>query len=343
MDDIDKLVRGNIKNLKAYSSARDEYQTEDGIFLDANELPYGEYNRYPDPYQRKLKKAISKMKEIEEEKIFLGNGSDEILDLLFRVFCKPKKDKALIFTPTYGMYQVLAAINEVEVLLIPLNKDFQINLEDTIALLQKEEIKLLFICTPNNPTANSIDEKIILQLLDSFKGIVIIDEAYIDFCPSLSWQKYIDEYPNLIVLQTFSKGWGLAGVRLGMAFANPNCIKYLNKIKPPYNISSLNQTAVLDAIQNQAQLKKRLQEVAIEKEKLQYELNRMEEVLKVYPSDTNFLLIKVKDADGTYQKLIDQKLIVRNRNKDLPNCLRITIGTARENTILIQALKEIRT
>src|SRR5512133_774776 len=245
MDDLNKLVRENVLKLTPYSCARDEFKGSTGIFLDANENPYGNLNRYPDPYQRELKAAISKVKGISEEKIFLGNGSDEIIDLCFRVFCNPGIDKTLTFTPTYGMYEVSSSVNDIEIIKVPLTETFQIDLHKTEPLLSDEKLKLIFVCSPNNPTANSMNFGDVEYLINRFRGIVVIDEAYIDFSEKPSFIGLIDQYPNLILMQTFSKAFGLAAVRVGMAFSNPAIIKYLNKLKPPYNISTINQKAAL--------------------------------------------------------------------------------------------------
>lgn len=341
MIDINKLVRNNILELSPYSCARLEYIGREGVFLDANENPYGNFNRYPDPYQYDLKRKISDLKTIDIKNIFLGNGSDEIIDLLFRVFCNPGLDKVLIFTPTYGMYEVLAGINDIKILSIPLNENFQIDLEKLEKILEAEQIKMIFICSPNNPTSNLINKSDIYLLLNFFKGIVVLDEAYIDFCSSISWSEEIENYPNLIALQTLSKAWGMAGARLGMAFSNHNIIGLLNKVKPPYNISTLNQQIVVDGIQNKKEYDKNLNLILSEKIRMEKLLTEINLVEKIYPSDANFLLIKVKNADWIYEKLIQVKLIIRNRNKVLNNCLRITIGTEKENDFLINELKKI--
>ena len=247
--DIKNLVRKNILNLKPYSSARDEFEGENGIFLDANENPFGELNRYPDPYQLKIKQKLSELNQISTENIFLGNGSDEVIDLAFRIFCEPKKDKVLTFSPTYGMYEVSANINDVELINLELNKDFQIDLENLKPYLNDENLKIIFICSPNNPTGNSI--KNIKYILENFNGIVFIDEAYIDFSPEESFRNQIKNYPNLIVSQTFSKAWGMASVRVGIAYASEEIIKFYNKVKPPYNISQLNQDAILNTLNDE--------------------------------------------------------------------------------------------
>ena len=250
MNDINKIVRTNILNLTPYSCARDEFTSDDGILLDANENPFGNLNRYPDPYQRTLKKKVSELKSVPEENIFIGNGSDEIIDLAFRIFCEPGKDKALTFSPTYGMYNVSASINNVELIDITLNKSFQIDIEKTIPFLNDKNLKLIFICSPNNPTGNLIDKRAIRTLLNNFNGVIMLDEAYIDFTDDSSYVDLIKQYPNLVVYQTLSKAWGLASARIGLAYTNEKIIELFNKIKPPYNISEANQQLAIDAIEN---------------------------------------------------------------------------------------------
>jgi histidinol-phosphate aminotransferase len=339
MFDITKTVRANILNLEPYSSARDEFEGSEGIFLDANENPFGDLNRYPDPFQKTLKEKLSEVKSIPAENIFLGNGSDEIIDLCFRVFCEPGKDKALTFEPTYGMYEVSAAINNVTLTKVPLDENFQIDTEAANPLLADKNLKLIFICSPNNPTGNSI--KAVEYILQNFSGIVVVDEAYIDFADSDSISGKLDMHPNLIVLQTLSKAWGLAAVRLGIAYAGKDIIKYLNKVKPPYNISTLNQSAALTALQNIQTFNSRRDIILDEKDKLLTELQKLNFVLKVYPSETNFFLVEVTDADAIYNQLIVGKIIIRNRNKIVKNCLRITIGSPAENEALLGELKNI--
>jgi len=340
MFDITKIVRPNILNLEPYSSARDEFEGSEGVFLDANENPFGDLNRYPDPLQKAVKQKLSEVKNIPVENIFLGNGSDEIIDLCFRVFCEPAKDKALTFVPTYGMYEVSAAINNVELIKIPLNEKFQIDTEDITLNLLDPKVKVIFICSPNNPTGNCI--KSVKFIIKNFDGIVVVDEAYIDFAESESLSKKLDIYPNLIVLQTLSKAWGLAAARVGIAFAGTAVIKYLNKVKPPYNISTPNQSAALYALQETSKFDLQRNIILKEKSKLLIELESIDYVVKIYPSDTNFFLVEVTDADAVYNKLISSKIIIRNRNKIVKNCLRITIGTPAENETLLAELKNIR-
>jgi histidinol-phosphate aminotransferase len=341
MSDLNKLVRENVKKLIPYSCARDEFKGKTGVFMDANENPYGTLNRYPDPYQKELKTAVAKIKGIEEEKIFLGNGSDEIIDLCYRIFCNPGTDKALIFTPTYGMYEVSASVNDIEVLKIPLNSYFQIDVEKAETLFRDKYLKLLFICSPNNPTANSMNPDNVEYILSRFSGIVIIDEAYIDFSEKPSFINLVNKFPNLILLQTFSKAYGLAAVRVGMAFANPDIIQYFNKMKPPYNISTINQKAALARLGQTAQFQKQVSGIKKEKERLSQILTEINVVEKVYPSDANFLLVKVKNANSIYNALINKNIITRNRSSMVDNCLRITIGKRSENDKLIYALHEL--
>jgi|ERR1035437_1268587 histidinol-phosphate aminotransferase len=341
MVDINKLVRENVIKLIPYSSARDDFKGKTGIFMDANENPYGTLNRYPDPYQRELKAGISKIKGIKEEQIFLGNGSDEIIDLCFRVFCNPGIDKALTFTPTYGMYPVSASVNDIEMITVPLKKEFQIDLKKAELCFSDKNLKLVFICSPNNPTANSMNFNDIEYIITKFSGIVVIDEAYIDFSEKASFIKLIDSYPNLIVMQTFSKALGLAGVRIGMAFTNPAIVQYFNKMKPPYNISAINQKAALRKLTQIDQFKRQVIRIKKERVRLSAVLSKIKIVEKVYPSDANFLLVKVKNADYIYNTLVNKNIIIRNRSKIVDNCLRITIGKRSENDKLIYAFNEL--
>lgn len=341
MFDLYKLVRENVKNLTPYPCARDEFKGKTGIFLDANENPFGKLNRYPDPYQRDLKAAISKNKGISEKKIFLGNGSDEIIDLCYRVFCNPGKDKALTFTPTYGMYEVSASVNDIKIIKIPLNENFQIDLGKTKPYFSDNNLKLIFICSPNNPTGNCMEISDINYIISNFNGIVVIDEAYIDFTEKPSFIKMIDKYPNLIVMQTFSKAFGLAAARVGMAFSNPAILQYFNKLKPPYNISTINQIAALRKLEKAVEFKSQVLKIKNEKERLNADLKKLKITEKVYPSDANFILVKVSNATLIYNSLIDKHIIIRNRTSVINNCLRITVGTHTENNKLINALKTI--
>jgi histidinol-phosphate aminotransferase len=341
MADINKLVRENVKALIPYSCARDEFKGKDGIFLDANENPFGNLNRYPDPYQRELKSVLSKIKGVPEENIFLGNGSDEIIDLCFRIFCNPGTDKALTFPPTYGMYEVSAAINDVKLIKIPLSEDFQVEFKSVLPTLKDPALKIIFICSPNNPTGNSMIGFEIESIISGFEGIVVIDEAYIDFSEQRSFKTMVNRYHNLIVLQTFSKALGLAAARVGMAFMDPSLVHYFNKMKPPYNISTINQEAALKCLAHIELLKNRVSLIKTERERLAHALEKMIIIEKVFPSDSNFLLVKTRNADMIYSELIDNKIIVRNRNKMVPGCIRITVGTKRENNKLLAALQRI--
>ncbi|WP_316792535.1 histidinol-phosphate transaminase [Pedobacter frigoris] len=353
--DINNLQRENIKNLRPYSTARDEYKGQASVFLDANENSFGSpfpqeeagesyknYNRYPDPLQLDLKDAISKIKGVPIENTFLGNGSDEAIDLLFRAFCEPAKDNVIILPPTYGMYEVSAGINNVEVRKVNLLPNFQPDL-DGIAEAIDENTKLIFICSPNNPTGNSIVRTDIETILANFKGLVIIDEAYINYAKQRSFIKELTEYPNLVVLQTFSKAWGLAALRLGMAFASRPVIDIFNKVKPPYNINQATQDIALKALENIEKVNEWIRITVAEREKLSNDLLALPNVRKVYPSDANFILAEVDEALNTYNTLVDQGIIVRDRSKVTlcEGCLRITIGTPEENKTLLEALKNI--
>ena len=341
MTNLNKLVRENVLKLSPYSSARDDFKGNTGIFMDANENPYGNLNRYPDPYQKELKSFISKVKGIEEDKIFLGNGSDEIIDLTFRVFCRPGVDKALTFTPTYGMYEVSASVNDVGVIKVPLNNNFQIDLRKAESQFPDKNLKLVFICSPNNPTANSMHHKDVEYIVANFSGIVLIDEAYIDFSDTPSFIELVNRYSNLIVMQTFSKAFGLAAARVGMAFLNPAIVQYFNKIKPPYNISTINQKAALNKLNKIEECKSQVTKIKKERERLSAILSEMDLAEKVYPSDANFLLVKVKNSSYIYNALVNKNIIIRNRSNLVDNCVRITIGTRSENNKLISALKSI--
>lgn len=342
MPDLDKLVRPNVLSLTPYSCARDEFHGKGGIFLDANENPFGTLNRYPDPYQKDLKNVISSIKKIPAGNIFLGNGSDEIIDLCFRIFCIPGTDKALTFTPTYGMYEVSAAVNDVRIIKLPLNRNFLIDFNTVKPLLSDKNLKLILICSPNNPTGNCMNRDVLEKILSEFKGIVLIDEAYIDFAEKPSFKNEIGHYPNLIVMQTFSKAYGMASVRVGMAFTNSGIITYFNKMKPPYNISTVNQKTVLRNLKDQNRFKEQVSKIKAERTRLAEILNKMPFIEQVFPSDANFLLVKVNDAGKIYNFLIEMGIVVRNRSSVINNCLRITVGTKTENNKLLSALKRIK-
>jgi histidinol-phosphate aminotransferase len=340
MFNLEKLVRKNILSLQAYSSARDEYKGKDAIFLDANENPYGELNRYPDPKQLELKNKLNEIKNIPTDNIFVGNGSDEVIDLAYRIFCEPGKDKALTFTPTYGMYDVSAGINDVELIEIPLTKDFQIDFNATENYLKDENLKIIFICSPNNPTGNNLNN--IERIIENFNGIVFIDEAYIDFSEAESFIKKIAQYPNIIISQTFSKAWGQAAIRVGTAYASKEIITLYNKVKPPYNVSKLNQDAALEALLARDTFEKNKEMILQERKKLIASLSTLPIAKKVYPSDANFILVEVDDANKLYETLVEAKVITRNRNSVVRNCLRITVGSEEENEGLLYLLQRRR-
>jgi histidinol-phosphate aminotransferase len=338
---IESLVRKNILQLKPYSSARDEFQGAASVFLDANENPNpSPYNRYPDPLQKELKVKIGQLKNVNPENIFLGNGSDEPIDLLFRAFCEPGIDNVLIPQPTYGMYSVSANINNTEIKTIPLTTDFDLDVH-SIQNAWNKNTKLLFLCSPNNPSGNLLDVNKIIELIQAFHGLVIVDEAYIDFTNQPSFSLRLNEFNNLVILQTLSKAWGLAAIRLGMCFANQSIIAILNKIKPPYNISILTQKVALEELEFKGRKEKWVSEILKERENLVISLKAVKSVLKVYPSDANFVLAKMTNVKLIYQKLIEQEIVVRDRSSVIlcDNCLRITIGTRDENQKLINALK----
>lgn len=338
---IASLVRKNILNLKPYSSARDEFKGEAEVFLDANENPYpSPYNRYPDPLQLKVKKKMSEIKGVPINQIFLGNGSDEAIDLLIRAFCEPNLDSILIAEPTYGMYAVCADINAVNVQRVLLTPDFDLDL-DAFPKTFDATTKIIFLCSPNNPTGNLLDPAKIIEVLKRFYGLVVIDEAYIDFAKKQSFTKELKKYPNLVILQTFSKAWGLAGLRLGMCYASEEIIRIMNRIKYPYNVNVKTQELALEALAEENKKNKYVKEILKQREQLVQNLLRLALTEKIYPSDANFVLVQVKDAHGTYQYLMDQGIIVRDRSKVVLcyNCLRITIGTPEENKKLLSALK----
>ncbi len=344
--DIKKIVRPNIEKLKPYSSAKDEYSGAASVLLDANENSLGSpltkwYNRYPDPYQTEIKAKLAVIKNIPASQIFLGNGSDEIIDLLFRAFCEPGKDNIIICPPTYPMYEVNANINNIEIKSAPLLPDFQLNVAH-IEQLVDPNTKIIWICSPNNPTGNSLDRIDIETILNHFNGIVVVDEAYINFSKQKSFVQSLIDYPNLVVLQTLSKAWGLAGLRVGMCFASEAIVGYLNKVKAPYNISLVAQELVLKALEEVGQVNDMIQHLVDMRIALAEVIASMPHVEKVYPSDTNFLLVKIPNASKLYQYLCTKGIIVRDRSS-LPNCadsIRITIGNEQENTLLVDAMAE---
>ena len=343
--ELDKLIRPNIKNLTPYSSARHEFTGKASVFLDANENASGspladKFNRYPDPLQWQLKFQLAKIKGVPAENIFVGNGSDEVIDLAYRIFCNPGKDNVIICPPTYGMYEVSGNINDVEIKKVNLTEDFQLDVEGILDAVDNNS-KLLFICSPNNPTGNDMDREAVEILLNNFPGIVIIDEAYINYSKQKTFIQELTEYPNLIVMQTLSKAWGLAALRLGLCYASLDIIDLFNKVKPPYNINDASQQLGVQALQNTNQVNEWIKEVVVQKEILMQELKQLSFVEKTFPSDANFILVKVKDANNLYNHLSGHEVIVRNRSKDVhcANCLRITIGTGEENVILINLLR----
>jgi histidinol-phosphate aminotransferase len=342
---IQDLIRENISQVQPYSSARDEFNktSDDMVFLDANENPFNSgLNRYPDPQQNKLKESISALKGIPKNQILIGNGSDEVLDLIFRVFCNPHKDLVITLPPTYGMYEVLANVNAVGVNKIVLSEDFQPKVTE-ILKAAKKNTKILFLCSPNNPSANSFNANKVEELLKQFNGIVVIDEAYIDFSERESWLTRLEDFPNLIVTQTLSKAYGMAGIRLGICYASQYIIGLLNKIKPPYNINTLSQQKALEQLEKTTKLKKHVQKIKSQRVMLIEELNKLSFVEKIYPSDANFLLVKVDDANLRYRQLINKGVVVRNRTSQAlcTDCLRITVGTKKDNTKLLNALNSL--
>lgn len=336
---IESLVRANIAALQPYSTARDEYEGELGVFLDANESPFNNgYNRYPDPHQKQLKERLSEIKGVPSRNIFVGNGSDEAIDLVFRVFCEPRKDNVVAITPSYGMYKVAAAMNDVELREVALGENFSLPTDELLAATD-EHTKAIFLCSPNNPTGNSFPREEMLRLVDEFEGLVVVDEAYIDFAEAESLKSEIFNCPNLIILQTLSKAWAMAGLRLGLALADERIVALFSQVKYPYNINIAAQQIVMQLLmypidEDLAEIKSQRAEVAEELAKLPF-------VKHIYPSDANFLLVKVDDADAVYNHLIADKIIVRNRNrvKGCEGCLRITIGLGGENVKLIESLK----
>lgn len=341
-----ELVLPHILKLQAYSSARDEFSGEAKVFLDANENPFDEeqqkWNRYPDPLQTRIKNQISEIKGISAENIFLGNGSDEAIDLLFRIFCNGSESNVITCPPTYGMYKVSSSIHNVENIEVPLREDFQLDVK-AILKIANEQSKMLFICSPNNPTGNSLRKDDIQHLLENFTGIIVIDEAYIDFSAQKSWIQELTKYPNLVVLQTLSKAWGLASARLGMAFANQDLIKILNKVKPPYNISGPSQQLVTESLTKKQVFDHQVKEILDERDALKLKLQDIAGVKKVYPTDANFILVKINNAKSIYQKLIEKGIVVRDRSniKLCDDCLRITVGKKEENQELFETLGRI--
>ena len=345
MKPLQQLVRANIWNLKPYSSARDEYKGVDAsVFLDANENPYNApYNRYPDPLQRDLKEELAVIKQVLPSQIFLGNGSDEAIDLLFRIFCNPKEDNVVAIAPTYGMYKVCADINEVEYRSVLLDENFALNAEQLLNATD-EHTKMIFLCTPNNPSGNDLDRDEIIKVINGFQGIVVIDEAYSDFSKQKPFRLDLMKYENIVVLNTFSKAWGCAGIRLGMAFAGSEIIDLFNKVKYPYNINLLTQHQAFDALKRRYDVDKWVGVLMYERNQLAASFKELPFCRKVYPTDANFFLVKVDDADVIYKYLVSCGIIVRNRSRVelCGNCLRITVGTTQENNQLLSALRSYK-
>lgn len=340
--DVAALVRPNIASLCPYSTARDDYKGPLGIFLDANESPYPTgYNRYPDPHQKLLKQRIGEIKGMPVSNIFIGNGSDEAIDLVFRVFFNPGKDNVVAISPSYGMYSVAADINDVEVRQVQLRDDFSLPVEDLFAACDSNT-KAIFLCSPNNPSGNAFSTEVLMGIVSRFKGMVVVDEAYVDFSEIPSLRSKVTEYPNLIVLQTLSKAWGMAGLRLGLAFADDYVIALMSSVKYPYNINQTAQETVLKQLQEP--IDEKIKEIVAERGRVSEALSGMACVKKVYPSDANFLLVKVDDADEMYNHLLEDRIIVRNRNKvkGCAGCLRITIGLKEENDRLIASFQNYR-
>jgi len=343
--EIIQLVRPLVRDIAPYRSARDDFEDFESkkIFLDANENPYTNVaNRYPDPLQRQLKRVLAKVKGIRDDQILLGNGSDEVLDLIFRTFCEPSQDEVILLPPTYGMYAVLAELNKVKAVLVPLNEEFELDLEAIMSKVN-ENTKVIFVCSPNNPSGNAIPMPQIQRLLDQFSGLVVVDEAYIDFSSKGSALCFLDDYPRLMICQTFSKAYGLAGIRLGIGMANPFIIKYFNKIKPPYNINTLTQKMALATLNDSSDVQSQVKALIFERQQMEKRLLSFDFVKKIYPSDANFLLVEVDDASSRYHQFLTQGIVVRNRSSQLGcnNTLRISVGTPEENITFINACKTI--
>ncbi len=343
MFQLHNLLRENIKNMKAYSSARDEFQGDANawVFLDANESPFDTgFNRYPDPYQYKVKGLLAQQKGVKTANILIGNGSDEVLDLIFRAFCNPGKDAIITMPPTYGMYQVLANLNDVAITEVPLTCNFEIEVAKVLKA-QNEQHKLLFICSPNNPSGNAFEQEKMEALIEGFKGIVVLDEAYIDFSTKPSFLKKLAQYPNVIIIQTLSKAYGMAGIRIGICYASKEIITVLNRIKPPYNVNTLTQEKALSRLMLYNDVQTEVIQILTNRTHLLSALKNIPYVQKIFPTDANFILLRVDDADLRYQQLLDKGIVVRNRTGQLHcnNCLRLTVGTKKENTLLIAALE----
>ncbi|MGY5356081.1 histidinol-phosphate transaminase [Wenyingzhuangia sp. IMCC45467] len=342
---LNKIVRENVANMKAYSSARDEFTgaTDDMVFLDANENPFENgVNRYPDPMQKTVKSELAKIKEVAQENILLGNGSDEVIDLILRAFCEPKQDNIITLPPSYGMYDVSANLNNISIKEVPLKENFQPNVAKILETLDANT-KIIFLCSPNNPSGNLFDYANVKAIVEGFNGLVVVDEAYIDFASEPSWVARLEKHPNLIVSQTMSKAYGMAGIRLGVCYASAEIIAVLNKIKPPYNVNELTQQKALERLLAYEDVQEEIEAVLVERDNLEIALKEISFVEKIYPSDANFLLVKVDDANKRYTQLIEKGIVVRNRTTQAlcENTLRFTVGTIKENVALMKALKEL--
>ena len=338
---LTNLVRPNVHAMKAYSSARDEYTGHEGVFLDANENPFpSAVNRYPDPYQRDLKEELAAVKRVQTNQIIVGNGSDEILDLLFRAFCIPGKDKVITIKPTYGMYDVLAQTNDVQIIEVPLDPDF--NLDGEAILASAEGAKMIVLCSPNNPTGNLLNRNVIIDILTKFNGLVVIDEAYIDFSNGKTFLQELNNFPNLFVSQTLSKAYGMAGIRVGLGFGNVEVVDILNKLKPPYNVNELSQKFALARLRDVKQVAEEVLQILLERSRVLAMLQESKHVERIYRTDANFILFRVANADDLYQHFACNQVVVRNRTKQFgcENCLRVSIGTHEENEHFIQVLNE---
>ncbi|MDG0972876.1 MAG: histidinol-phosphate transaminase [Crocinitomicaceae bacterium] len=338
---LTNLVRSNILAMNSYSSARDEYTGHEGVFLDANENPFpSAVNRYPDPYQRDLKEELAIVKRVQTNQIIVGNGSDEILDLLFRAFCVPGKDKVVTIKPTYGMYNVLAQTNDVQIIEVPLDPDF--NLDGEAILASAEGAKMIVLCSPNNPTGNLLNRNVIIDILTKFNGLVVIDEAYIDFSNGKTFLQELNNFPNLFVSQTLSKAYGMAGIRVGLGFGNVEVVDILNKLKPPYNVNELSQTFALARLRDVKQVAEEVLQILLERSRVLAMLQESKHVERIYRTDANFILFRVANADDLYQHFARNQVVVRNRTKQFccENCLRVSIGTHEENERFIQVLNE---
>jgi len=337
---INTLVRDNILKLQPYISFRDHNEFSSPVLLDANESPFGEFNRYPDSTQKKLKNKLAGLKKISPLQIAVGNGSDELIDLIIKVFCEPKKDSILMMNPSFAMYGFYATINENKVLKLDLDENFEIVKDDFLKIIQEQPIKIFFLCSPNNPTGNSIED--IEFYIQNFEGIVVVDEAYIEFSENKSSLELLDQYPNLIVLQTFSKAWGTAGARVGMAYASEEIIRLINTVKAPYNVNSLSQQLILETIDNEERLKENVNSILKERLWLQEQFKEVDCISKVFPTDANFFLIELKNVDGVYDRMLENEILTSKRDPAIPGCIRINIGNRKENEMLITVLKNIQ-